>query len=156
MSSVPTSEWTNPDIAQNPKLSQWISVEKDGKILLRAGKVELGQGIGIVQLQIAAEELDVPIDAIRMVAGNTDVSVDLGYTSGSNSVQMGGMALRQICAQVRQLFVEAASSFFKTSTQNVILANGLFSAATATETLTYSDLAPHVDLNTTATNFATT
>ncbi len=147
MSSSQNSAATNPDIIQNPNLSQWISIQRDGKILLRAGKVELGQGIGVVQLQIAAEELDVPLDAIRMVAGNTDVSVDQGYTSGSNSVQIGGMALRQICAQVRQLFIEAASRVLNTSADQIRLNNGIFSTDQSEKTLRYADLASQVDLN---------
>ncbi len=141
------SATTNPDIIQNPTLAQWISIDSDGKILLRAGKVELGQGIGIVQLQIAAEELDVPLDAIRMVAGNTDLSVDQGYTSGSNSVQIGGMALRQICAQIRQLFIEAASRVLNISADEIRLKNGIFSTHQSVKTLRYADLAQRVDLN---------
>ena len=152
MSTIQKNQFVNPDIIQNPMLSQWISIDRDGKILLRAGKVELGQGIGIVQLQIAAEELDVPVDAIRMVAGHTGVSVDLGYTSGSNSVQIGAMALRQICAHVRQLFIEAASKVFNTPSDEITLRNGVFSTDQTKTRLTYLDLASRVDLNTAVSN----
>ncbi len=152
MSAEQKIEALNPDIIQNPKLSQWLSIDAEGMILLRAGKVELGQGIGIVQLQIAAEELDVPITALRLVAGHTAVSVDQGYTSGSNSVQIGAMALRQICAQARQLFIDAAAKVFNTQTDQVRLTAGLFSAGHTEQTLTYLDLAPRVELDVAATN----
>lgn len=145
----------NPDIVQNPTLSQWISIDRDGKILLRAGKVELGQGIGIIQLQTAAEELDVGIDDIRMVAGNTDISVDQGYTSGSNSVQVGAMALRQICAQVRHLFITAASKILNTSIEHIRLSHGIFTTADSDKLLSYLDLASEVDLGIPATNEVT-
>ena len=141
----------NPDLKLNPLLSQWISLDSDAMILLRAGKVELGQGIGIVQLQIAAEELDVPITAIRLVAGHTGLSVDQGYTSGSNSVQVGAMALRQICAEVRHAFIHCAARQLDVSVESITIDRGVFSAAGATSTLTYADLAPHVDLNVPAT-----
>ena len=151
MSTSVNGKPSNPDIIQNPKLSQWITIDSDGKILLRAGKVELGQGIGVVQLQIAAEELNVPIDAIRIVAGHTDFSVDQGYTSGSNSVQIGGIALRQICAQVRQLFIEAASRALNIIPQEIRIKDGIFSASQTAKTLRYLDLAASVDLNILAT-----
>ena len=141
----------NPDIVQNPTLAQWISVDSDGMILLRAGKVELGQGIGIVQMQVVAEELDVAIASIRMIAGHTEVSVDQGYTSGSNSVQIGAMALRQVCAQIRQLFLDAASSFFQTPVDRIQLSNGIFSTPHSDKRISYLDLAPKVDLNIPAT-----
>ena len=152
---VNQSALNNPDIVQNPNLSDWISIENDGKILLRAGKVELGQGIGIAQLQIAADELDVSIDGIRMIAGNTDISVDQGYTSGSNSVQVGAMALRQVCAQVRHLFLTAASHILNTSIERISLKNGIFSAPDRDKKLSYLDLASTVDLETPATNVVT-
>ncbi len=145
---------SNPDIVQNPHLSQWISIDQDGKILLRAGKVELGQGIGIVQLQIAAEELDISIHDIRMVAGNTDTSVDQGYTSGSNSVQVGAMALRQVCAQVRHLFITAASQLLNTPIENISINNGIFTATGTNKALSYLDLASKVNLEIPASDLA--
>lgn len=137
---------TNPDLVQNPKLSQWITIDQDGMILLRAGKVELGQGIGIVQMQIVAEELGIPVTQIRMIAGHTDISVDQGYTSGSNSVQVGAMALRQVCRQIRQLFTAAASTSFQTSIEQISLTQGMFSVPNSSQALSYLDLAPKVDL----------
>ena len=144
----------NPDIAQNPTLAQWITIDSDGMILLRAGKVELGQGIGIVQMQIVAEELDVGIESVRMIAGHTDISVDQGYTSGSNSVQIGAMALRQVCAQIRQLFLTAASIVLQTPTQQITLSRGMFSTPGSDRHLSYQDLAPEVNLHIPATGLA--
>ena len=68
------------DLAANPILARWISFEADGSVTLNAGKVELGQGIGIVQLQVAADELDVPLASIRLRAGHTAHGPDQGYT----------------------------------------------------------------------------
>src|SRR5664280_177866 len=98
-----------PDIASNPVLSRWVRVAEDGCIEVYAGKVELGQGIWTTQLQIAADELDVKPSAIRLRVGDTALCPDQGLTVGSNSTQVGAMALRRICAEVRQLFVQAAA-----------------------------------------------
>lgn len=152
--SAPVNVVANPDIQQNPLLVQWISIENDGLILLRSGKVELGQGIGTVQLQIVADELDIPISQIRMIAGNTDLCVDQGYTSGSNSVQIGAMALRQICAEVRLLFLQEASRRFKTPVSEIQINRGFFSHKASDQTLSYRDMSEAVNLNIASTGLA--
>ncbi len=152
--SAPVNVVANPDIQQNPLLEQWISIENDGLILLRSGKVELGQGIGTVQLQIVADELDIPISQIRMIAGNTDLCVDQGYTSGSNSVQIGAMALRQICAEVRLLFLQEASRRFKTPVSEIQINRGFFSHKASDQTLSYRDMSEAVNLNIASTGLA--
>jgi nicotinate dehydrogenase subunit B len=97
------------DVVGNPVLSRWVRLARDGCIEVYAGKVELGQGIWTTQLQIAADELDVKPSAIRLRVGDTAVCPDQGTTVGSQSTEVGAMALRRICAEVRQLFVRAAA-----------------------------------------------
>ena len=43
-----------------------------------------------------------------MVPGDTAASPDEGYTAGSQSIESGGAAMRQACAEVRELFVYVA------------------------------------------------
>lgn len=136
-----------PDIATNPLLSQWVRVADDGCIEVFAGKVELGQGLWTTQLQIAADELDVDPSQIRLRVGDTALCPDQGLTAGSNSTEVGGMALRRVCAEVRQLFVQAAARRLGAAAADVCLADGRFSAAPGGTTLGYRDLAADVDLD---------
>ena len=55
----------------SPFLDSWIKVDADGKITVLTGKVELGQGIKTALLQIAAEELDVPLASLTLVTADT-------------------------------------------------------------------------------------
>jgi len=135
------------DIANNPLLSRWVRVADDGCIEVFAGKVELGQGLWTTQLQIAADELDVDPSAIRLRVGDTALCPDQGLTAGSNSTEVGGMALRRVCAEVRQLFVQAAARRLGAAAADVCLAHGRFCAGPGHTTLGYSDLAAHVDLD---------
>ena len=73
-----------------------------------SGKVELGQGIRTALAQIVADELDVAIERLRMVAADTDLSPDESYTSGSMSIQQSGAALRQAAAEARLILLELA------------------------------------------------
>jgi nicotinate dehydrogenase subunit B len=94
----------------NRRLNQWLRFSGSGYVQVFSGKVELGQGILTALAQIVAEELDVRIDQIRMIAATTATSPNEAVTSGSLSVQESGTALRQACAEARQIYLDAASS----------------------------------------------
>ena len=97
-------------LSANPLLSQWIELVSDGRVLLRVGKVELGQGIVTALTQIAAEELDVDWSRVEAVPASTAGSPDEGFTAGSRSVMDSGSAVRAVCAEVRRLLLSAAST----------------------------------------------
>jgi len=96
-------------LGANPKLSSWVGFTDDGGVAISPGKVEIGQGIVTALAQIAADELDVEIGRIEMIRASTATSPNEGVTSGSLSIQQSGRALRQVCAEVRQRFLRAAS-----------------------------------------------
>lgn len=100
------------DLARNPRLSRWVSVDPDGAVTIRVGKVELGQGIATALAQIAAEELSVHPRRLRVAAASTPDAPDEGVTAGSRSIQDCGAALRQACAEVRAVLVRAAAARF--------------------------------------------
>ena len=96
-------------LAANPRLSSWIKFSTEGRVTVSPGKVEIGQGIVTALAQIAADELDVDIARVQMVRATTVASPNEGVTSGSLSIQHSGRALRAACAEIRQIFLAAAS-----------------------------------------------
>ncbi len=97
------------DLVDNPRLRQWVGFPSIGEVSIATGKVEIGQGVLTAMAQIAAEELDVAIERIVIRSGDTDVTPNEGYTSGSQSIQFGGVALRLACAEVRDRFLRHAA-----------------------------------------------
>ena len=93
----------------NPQLDRWVAFPAPGKVTVLTGRVELGQGVLTAMAQIAADELDVSIGRITMRSGDTEQAPNEGYTAGSQSIQFGGVAMRQACADVRALFLEQAA-----------------------------------------------
>ena len=90
-------------------MSRRIRFERDRTVWIASGKVELGQGINTALAQIAAEELDVAFERIRIIPPSTAYSPDEGYTSGSMSIQEGGKGLRAACVETRgRLLAHAA------------------------------------------------
>ncbi len=94
---------------QAAQLGDWLKIQADGTILANSGKVELGTGTRTALAQIVAEELDVPLERVQMVMGDTARTPDEGFTAGSMTVQASGTALRQAAAEARRLLLEMAS-----------------------------------------------
>lgn len=93
-------------LQRNPLLGRWLGFVAPQTVEVRSGKVEIGQGILTALAQIVADELGVSLDSVRMRAANTAHSPDEAVTSGSMSVQESGSALRQVCTEVRMLFLQ--------------------------------------------------
>ena len=74
-------------VTAHPLVSQWLAF-RGNRVEVFSGRVELGQGNGTALLQIVADEFDVGMDQVRLTAGDTRVSPDEGFTTGSFSVQI--------------------------------------------------------------------
>src|SRR5438046_2833195 len=94
---------THLPLADARRLTQRVHFERDGTVSIASGKVDLGQGISTALAQIAAEELGVDLQKIRILPASTAHSPDEGVTSGSLSIQDGGKGLRKACAELRAL-----------------------------------------------------
>jgi nicotinate dehydrogenase subunit B len=141
-------------LAANPRLSRWVGVAADGTITVRVGKVELGQGILTALAQIAADELGVTPERIRMLAASTADGPDEGLTAGSRSVADSGAALRQACAEVRALFLAEAVASLGLDPDTATVHNGVFGDARETRGAGYGELAARVCLDRDATGGA--
>jgi nicotinate dehydrogenase subunit B len=96
-------------LKQSPYLDSWIRIAADGRITVLTGKVELGQGVKTALMQIAAEELDVPLETITLVTADTGQTANEGFTAGSRSMHDSGTAIQNAAAQVRVLLLDQAS-----------------------------------------------
>src|SRR5215467_8904869 len=96
-------------LQNNRKLDAWIRINTDGTATVFTGKVELGQGILTALHQIAAEELDLPLDRITMISGDTGRTPNEGQTAGSQSIENSGTALRLAGAEVRAMLIDHAA-----------------------------------------------
>jgi nicotinate dehydrogenase subunit B len=112
---------------ENPEdFNAYLRVGEDGKITCFTGKVELGQGIVTSLAQIAAEELDVPLESVDMVMGDTAVCPwDMG-TFGSRSIRYFGPALREAAAEARAVLIHLASEHLNVPVARLKTEEGFF------------------------------
>jgi nicotinate dehydrogenase subunit B len=129
------------DLAANPVLARWLDFSRDGEVTIRTGKVEYGQGIWTALAQVAAEELQVGLARVRVGPVSTSTSPDEGVTSGSLSVQNSGSALRQACAQARDLLLDAAAKKLRVARAALDVADGQIRTANGPTGLSYWTLA---------------
>src|SRR5271165_3124183 len=117
-----------PSLAANPRLGDWLRVLPGGVVEVRSGKVELGQGVLTALAQVAAEELDLDVARVRMVAAVTGVSPDEGFTAGSMSIQQSGAALRVACAEARAIYLGVAAGRWNVPADVLTVRDGTIAA----------------------------
>ncbi len=111
-------------LQKTPDLDAWIHINTDGTITIFTGKVELGQGIRTALAQIAAEELDVALERIRVTSGDTGLTPDEGSTTGSMSVETSGGALRVAAAEARHWMLQLAFEHLEAQTAALRVVDG--------------------------------
>jgi nicotinate dehydrogenase subunit B len=97
-----------PSLPPN-QLDSYIAIDKDGAITAYYGKIDGGQGLGTSIAQMIAEELDVPLDRVQLVMGDTWRTVNMGGASAATGVSRAGMNLRRMAAQARKLMIDKAA-----------------------------------------------
>jgi nicotinate dehydrogenase subunit B len=122
-----------------PFLDSWIRIDADGGVTVFTGKAELGQGAKTALQQIAAEQLDVPFESLKLVTADTSRTANEGYTSGSQSMQNSGTAILNAAAQVRALLVAEAARRLDVGEENLRTENGAVIAPDGRR-LAYGDL----------------
>lgn len=109
------------------QLDDWLAIGTDGTVTAFSGKVELGTGTLTALAQIVAEELDVSINRIHMVMGDTVRTPNEGYTAGSMTIQASGGALRQAAAEARRCLLKMASIKLDAAESELVINNGIIS-----------------------------
>jgi nicotinate dehydrogenase subunit B len=142
MTTVPP-QTPSPSLAQHPLASAWLRITPDNHVEVRSGKVELGQGISAALRQTACRCLGVLPAQVRLSAGDTATSPDEGYTAGSQSVEVGVMALEQVCRVVHAAFAAAAAQAMRVALSDVRTHEGRFHAGA--QSRSYADLLSVVD-----------
>jgi CO/xanthine dehydrogenase Mo-binding subunit len=124
--SAPVAAPPSPpgSLKTSPFLDSWIRIDAAGGITVFTGKAELGQGFKTAFQQIAAEELDVPFESLKVVTADTRFTANEGYTSGSNSMKDSGTAIQNAAAQVRALLVAEAARRLDLPAENLRTESG--------------------------------
>jgi nicotinate dehydrogenase subunit B len=102
----------------------FLRIGEDGRVSCFTGKIEMGQGIITSLAQMLADELDVPLDRVDMVMGDTELCPwDMG-TFGSMSTRFFGPPLRGAAAVARRELLQLAAEHFKLPADELAIEQG--------------------------------
>jgi CO/xanthine dehydrogenase Mo-binding subunit len=133
-------------LVENPRLDRWIAFLPDRTVRIATGKVEIGQGVVTAIGQIAADELDLPLDRIVLLSGDTDAGPDELYTTSSLSIEVSGGSVRLVCAEVRAKAIERAALRLNCSPADLSVEKGQFVQNGAATGQDYWSVAAEIDL----------
>lgn len=121
-------------------VDSFLAVHADGSVTLFVGKVDIGTGGRIAMRQIVGEELDVPLERIAMIEGDTALTPNQGATAGSYGIARGGTQLRQAAATARQALLAQAAQRLGRPAGDLQIADGVVRAKDGSAAVTYGEL----------------
>jgi len=126
---------TNYPIYPNemPQSAVQMQIDRSGRVAVFSGASEIGQGCDSLVASIAAEELGVPLDYVRVMRGDTDFTpVDLGAYSSRVTFMLGNAAI-DAATKLRKMVQDAVAAEWEVKPAEVLLAGGLAMWAPDTE-----------------------
>jgi aldehyde oxidoreductase len=87
-----------------------VGLSRDGTVTLYSGAAEIGQGVSTILTQICADALGVPMDQVRLVMGDTDLTADAGKSSASRQTFVSGKATELAALDLRRKIFAAAGA----------------------------------------------
>ncbi|MEP2058264.1 MAG: molybdopterin cofactor-binding domain-containing protein [Maribacter litoralis] len=122
----------------------WFEVTSDNTILLHSPKMEMGQGTFTGIAQMAADELSVTMNQIKVVhAASSTGNVDSFATGGSTSISGLWKPLRELAAMLRVMLLKEAALKLNVGVDEFSVADGIISGNG--KTLTYAQAAEGVE-----------
>lgn len=103
-----------------------LIAERDGRLTVLSPTIDQGVGTHTIVQQLVAEELQVPLEAVRVVVGNTDeVPFDEGPRA-SRVTYTEGRAVIQACRELRERLLAAVAQLADCRSDEVELRDGAF------------------------------
>ena len=130
------------------ELGLFVALCDNGEYFAFNGHVDLGTGIQTSLGQVVSEELDLRMDQLRMVLGDTARAPNQGATIASATLQISAVPLRNAAAEARRWLLEQAAQRFGTLPASLRIEAGVIHGD-AGQQASFAELiqGQHVELN---------
>jgi len=118
-----------------------LHIAEEGTVTVLSGKVEVGQGSRTQLTQAAAEEMRIPLESVRMVLADTDLTPDDGSTAGSRTTPSTVPRVRKAAAAAREILLRTAAEEWNKDTASLSVRDGVVKEPGGARMLSYADLA---------------
>ena len=121
-------------------VDSFLAVHRDGTVTAFVGRVDLGTGGRIAMRQLVGEELDIPLERIAMIEGDTALTPNQGGTGGSYGIARGGSQLRLAAATARRALVGLAAQRLGRPAGDLEVADGVVRGRDGSGSVGYGEL----------------
>ncbi|MER5261525.1 xanthine dehydrogenase family protein molybdopterin-binding subunit [Actinosynnema sp. NPDC002837] len=105
-----------------------VRIDSTGRVSVHTGQTSMGQGIHTALAQVAAHALDVPLDHVTVISGDTDSAPYTGYgTAASRAAAVGGAAVLNAATRLRAKVLRIAAHVFEASPDDLEISEGVVS-----------------------------
>jgi nicotinate dehydrogenase subunit B len=142
LKDMPAQESGSDKRSQNlpNDIAAWLHIGEDGNVTVYTGKVEMGQNIRTSLTQAVAEELHVPVDKIRMVMGDTQLTPYDRGTFGSRTTPEMNLQLRRVASAARDTLIVLAAAQWQVDRKRLVAADGKVTDSESKRTVEYAAL----------------
>jgi len=109
------------------EVDAYLAIDAKGMCTVYSGKVDLGTGVATALKQMAAEELELPLNKVNLIQGDTALTPEQGTTWGSLSIQIGGAQIRQASAAAKAALLDQAAKRLGAPKERLTVADGVIS-----------------------------
>jgi CO/xanthine dehydrogenase Mo-binding subunit len=102
-----------------------VELYNDGTAEARISSAEIGQGLVTVLQMVTAEELSMPIDQVRVLLSDTDLTPDGGPTTGSRQTYISGNAVKHAAGTLREAMKATLSERYDVAPEEIRFIEGL-------------------------------
>jgi nicotinate dehydrogenase subunit B len=119
----------------------FLRIGEDAQVTGFTGKIEMGQGVITSLAQMLADELDVALDSVHMVMGDTDLCPWDRGTFGSMTTRFFGPPFRAAAAEAKAVLVELAAEQLGVGKDRLKTKDGVVYEEGGQKKVTYAELA---------------
>jgi CO/xanthine dehydrogenase Mo-binding subunit len=103
-----------------------LAIEADGTLTLISPTIDQGAGTHTILRQLAAEEMKVPIDQVRVVVGDTDAAPRDSGARASRMTYVAGHAVVRACRELKKRLLAQAARILESAPEEVEYRDGKF------------------------------
>ena len=106
------------------RASCWVSLERDGSVIVRTGATDLGAGQAASLAQIAAEVLGAAPESVGVYIADSALTPPAGGTFATRQLYMSGNAVLTAASELRDRLAEVAAELIEADAESLRFADG--------------------------------
>ncbi len=124
-----------------PEFNAYLRVKEDGRVDCFSGKIEMGQGAITSIAQVLADELEISIDKVDMIMGDTELCPHDDGTWGSMTTRFHDPLIRAAAAEAREVLKRLASEKLGVPVEQLKAEHGIiFAESDRNKNVSYAEL----------------